>query len=339
MNITIVESKKKSDEINKFLIDTYCNYVTKCSAFQGMNVTFYESRIGEKVKNIFVVRIDKRQATILNKFYLDVEEDEITLLLEVLSNRYGVNKLFFNKLFSPPALSETPHIQEYEIVDNIADLPPSFSMFIDSLGKNTKKHSKYYLGRMQRDFPDVEYNVYENQDISRSDFDSITNFSRERMAQKNLPYGATSHDGWLFTNVTADCGYLSSVKIQNQIVAGCVGFVCGEHLYLSKIAHDPKFNNYNAGQVALLRCIEWAIEEKGVKKFHYLWGKNVDYKDRFGGCPHLMYNLVIFKKIGFPYYFASLKSHVKEAKQSIMDFLRSNKSLLKFYHKITYSHK
>ena len=62
--------------------------------------------------------------------------------------------------------------------------------------------------------------------------------------------------------MSTDCGFISTVKIDEEIIAGCCGYIIGEHLYLSKIAHQLKYNKYNAGQIALLKLIEWAIEQK-----------------------------------------------------------------------------
>lgn len=337
MPFRITESPKSIDDINHFLIDNYHTYVTKTSAFKDVDVKYFESIIDETLKNIFVVLIEGKRASILNKFYIDVEKEELDQLLKLLSEKYGVSHIYLNKILTPLKCSDGLNsIKEFEILDNIASLPESFPEFINSLGKTTKKHSKYYLGRMTRDFPSVEYLTYENSDITKDDFDRIIALSKERMAQKSLHYGGSDHDDWLFKNVTADCGFLSCVKIDGQIVAGCIGFILRDHLYLSKIAHDPEYNNYNAGQVGLLKCIEWAITEKGVSQFHFLWGRNVDYKDRFGGKPYPLYNFYIFRKADREYWSTLLRCRIKEKKNSFMDFLRSNKFLLKTYHKLTY---
>lgn len=201
----------------------------------------------------------------------------------------------------------------------------------------TKKHSKYYIGRIKRDFPSVEYEYQESGDVRKDSFDTVCELSRSRMKFKNKVYSSNAdNDTRLFNRITEDNGFVSLVKIDERIVAGCAGFIFNEHLYLCKIAHDVELNNYNVGQVALLKLIEWCIEVKKVKEFHYLWGKNVDYKDRFGGNTYPLYNYYIYPYRSPLYYNDYFNLKFKGLLNGIKDTIRKHQALMKWYHRFTY---
>lgn len=203
--------------------------------------------------------------------------------MSFLFKEYHVQNINITSVFETNNFqTKYPLIKYSDNVDNIAVLPSTFKQYIDSLGKQTKKHAKYYLGRILRYFPNVEYKCSQGEDISFEDYTNISKLSKERMESKYLKYNLTEEEDCKRFNDFFQNGLIYKVVIDGKTIAGCIGELIGEDFYLHKIAHDNKFSRYNLGQIALLKLIELLINFR-VKRFHFLWSKGVDYKIRFGG--------------------------------------------------------
>ena len=285
MKCSFSKSNLSKEFISQYLLDKYHNYLTSSKRLPK-DVIYIESRDENGfIRNIFPISYSKKEGNvkIKNKFYLDVEKEEWELLLSFLFKEYHVQNININSVFETNNFqTKYPLIKYSDNVDNIAVLPSTFKQYIDSLGKQTKKHAKYYLGRILRDFPNVEYKCSQGEDISFEDYTNISKLSKERMESKYLKYNLTEEEDCKRFNDFFQNGLIYKVVIDGKTIAGCIGELIGEDFYLHKIAHDNKFSRYNLGQIALLKLIKLLINFR-VKRFHFLWSKGVDYKIRFGG--------------------------------------------------------
>lgn len=132
-----------------------------------------------------------------------------------------------------------------------------------------------------------------------------------------------------------ESGFGFFVKIDGQVKAGCLGYILGEHFYLSKIAHDVELNYYNVGNVELLKLIDYCISHK-ISQFHFLWGKKVDYKVRFGSVSYPLYDYCIYKTKTTEYYKDLLHIHIQEKERNIKAHLKNNKPIWKAITKLKY---
>ena len=290
MKCSFSKSNLSKEFISQYLLDKYHNYLTSSKRLPK-DVIYIESRDENGfLRNIFPISYSKKEGNvkIKNKFYLDVEKEEWELLLSFLFKEYHVQNINITSVFETNNFqTKYPLIKYSDNVDNIAVLPSTFKQYIDSLGKQTKKHAKYYLGRILRDFPNVEYKCSQGEDISFEDYANISKLSKERMESKYLKYNLTEEEDCKRFNDFFQNGLIYKVVIDGKTIAGCIGELIGEDFYLHKIAHDNKFSRYNLGQIALLKLIKLLINFR-VKRFHFLWSKGVDYKIRFGGY-HMLY--------------------------------------------------
>lgn len=292
---------------------------------------------GEFLKNIYLIKLGKKEINVLNPFQISMAAEEMKALTDYLFEHYQAEKIGWNSLLLPLPLNNLPYpvISYSRIEDNIAELPDTYADYLNALGKQTKKHAKYYVGRMVRDFPSVEYIYKRGMDVTDEEFYAVCRFSSERMAYKSIKYGGAS-DGKLRNGIQHEAGFGFFVKIDGEVKAGCIGYVIGEHLYLSKIAHDVSMNNYNLGNVVLLKLIEYCIDHH-IRHFHFLWGKNVDYKVRFGGVAYPLMNYAIFRKRGLAYYRKRLDVWQFVTMRRIHDYLKQHDRLWKTLRKIRYS--
>ncbi|MGM9778848.1 MAG: GNAT family N-acetyltransferase [Prevotella sp.] len=289
------------------------------------------------MKNIFLVKQEAKKVKMLNSFYISMMAEELKALADYLFVHYQIDIIEWNFLSVHLTLSNLPYpaVAYIRAEDNIAELPDTYADYLNTLGKQTKKHAKYYVGRMVRDFPSVEYIYKRGIEVTDEEFYAVCRFSSERMAYKSIKYGGAS-DEKLRIGIQHEAGFGFFVKIEGEVKAGCIGYVIGEHLYLSKIAHDVSMNNYNLGNVVLLKLIEYCIDHH-IRHFHFLWGKNVDYKVRFGGVAYPLMNYAIFRRRGLAYYRKRLDVWHFVTMRRIHDYLKQHDRLWKTLRKIRYS--
>lgn len=114
-------------------------------------------------------------------------------LTEYLFSTYHVIKITWGTLLEklPVNYISNLSIEYSRIEDNIASLPATYTDYLNSLGHQTKKHEKYYVGRMVRDFPSVEYIYKKGADITEEEFNTVCRYITERMAYKSKSYGGS----------------------------------------------------------------------------------------------------------------------------------------------------
>ena len=320
--------------LNRYQTYQYINFINNHS-FQDGNLFALCSIKDDIISNIFLIRKENKTMKVLNPFYLKVDPNELKSLVNFLFDNPIIEKIMFNSLLDKLPLDSFsyPIITDCKIEDNIVTLPSTYVDYLNTLGKQTKKHAKYYVGRMNRDFPTVEYIYKTGNELTDKEFDTICHFSSARMQYKSLRY--VGDDEILKRNITNEFGFGFLVKIEGEIKAGCIGYILGEHLYLSKIAHDVAYNNYNLGNVVLLKLIEYSIEHN-IKYFHFLWGKHIDYKKRFGGKTYPLSDFLIFKSKGSIYYKTFLAINYIKNKKRIHDYLHKKESLWKILRRIKF---
>ena len=196
-NTTFTISTRNKEDIDRILLDKYHNYLTKVE--DNTEVEYIESNDEyNHLQNLFVVTCKDYEVNILNKFYIDVDSEEWNSFLNFCLTRYKATRVAIHGMLDilpPPFL---PNIEYTENVDNIALLPTSFKEYINQLGKQTKKHAKYYIGRINRDFPNAQFVFSEGDNITLEDYNAVTELSKERMASKGVDYkirfGGIEHD-------------------------------------------------------------------------------------------------------------------------------------------------
>lgn len=174
------------------------------------------------LSNVYVLLASDKDIRILNSFYLTLEADELQAVCHYIFEKYKVSKNVWGQINPLPTDGVSfGFMSSSKIEDNIAKLPSSFAEYIGSLGKQTKKHSKYYMGCVARDFPSTSYEFIHGNTLSDDDLAMICKFSSERIENKSLKY--INDTELLKQRITHDSAFAFVVKIENQIQAGCLG--------------------------------------------------------------------------------------------------------------------
>lgn len=162
------------------------------------------------------------------------------------------------------------------------DLPETPEAYLQGLGKQTRKHLPYYLRRLQREWAGrFAIEVASGSLISRESYSDLLKLNQLRMRTKrrrSLWKHEVADRRW---RIVQQSGLLVSLKLGEQLSGGTLSFLQGREAYLSVIAHDPRYDPLNLGNVCLWQTIEHLIR-LGYTAFHLLWGASF-YKAQFGG--------------------------------------------------------
>jgi hypothetical protein len=162
------------------------------------------------------------------------------------------------------------------------DLPETPEAYLQGLGKQTRKHLPYYLRRLQREWAGrFAIEVGSGSLISHEGYLELLKLNQLRMRTKrrqSLWNHEVADRRW---RIVQQSGLLVSLKLGEQLSCGTLSFLQGREAYLCVIAHDPRYDRLNLGNVCLWLTIEHLIR-LGYTAFHLLWGASF-YKAQFGG--------------------------------------------------------
>jgi CelD/BcsL family acetyltransferase involved in cellulose biosynthesis len=175
------------------------------------------------------------------------------------------------------------------------DLPETPDEYLHGLGKQTRKHLPYYLRRLQREWAGrFAIEVATGSLISRESYSDLLELNQLRMRTKrrrSLMKQEVADHRW---RIVQQSGLLFSLKLGEQLSGGTLSFLQGSEAYLSMIAHDPRYDRLNLGNVCLWQTIEHLIR-LGYTGFHLLWGASF-YKAQFGGKIQPIYRVTYASK-------------------------------------------
>lgn len=219
--------------------------------------------------------------------------------------------------------------------DVILQLPNSYEEYYSQRGKSTKKKIKWYFNKINREKPDFELRVYQNNDIKMDIVKRIYGLHILRCEQKNIRRTINDDDYVKDLNkLVNNNGVIVSVFFDGEIQSGCVLFRNNDHVFNTMISHNPDFNEFDLGIITYIESIKWCIKN-GIKKFHFL-NEMTTTKKILGGELVEVYSIRIYKNICLKYvidrmitepFFYHFKKYVKtdEKARHIIDIMKKNK--------------
>lgn len=166
--------------------------------------------------------------------------------------------------------------------DYCIDLPATPEEYLQSLGKQTRKHLPYYLRRLQRECQEsVVIQTSSGEQISRQAVTSILVLNQLRMRSKGRETLWTRESSLHRWPLIQKSGMFFALQIGEKLAGGTLSFLHGGEAFLITIAHDPQYDRLNIGSICLWQTIEHLIR-LGCRAFHLLWGASF-YKAQFGG--------------------------------------------------------
>lgn len=221
-------------------------------------------------------------------------DEEIDLFCTFLFQQYPHKYINWGGFYHPYESGKYIAHKTAIVSDIIMDLPADEKSYLQSLNSTTRKHVQYYKRRFLRDFPEGELKVYRNEEISHELIEQIIHFNHLRMEEKNTHSDLDETDIEGFYHLCRECGIIHTVELNGRLIAATINPQINHHGHLAVISHDPEYNKYNTGQIALYETIADCIKEGG-ERFHFLWDMS-DYKKRFGGQLTELYYYHIYPK-------------------------------------------
>ncbi len=244
-------------------------------------------------QHVLAYIISGKEITVLNEL-VEVEQEYLQYFADTVFKRYpAITTVNFNCIKSNILNLQYPWRRWRTSQDIAIKLSQHFEAYHAQLGKQTQKHIRYYINRLQREFNDFTFNVAATHETDPVIISRIIEMNRLRMKAKNINSGFDNAFEARIIEFCRQYGLVSTISINGKIVAGAICYEVGDQAYLEAISHDPDFNKYNAGQVCLYLTVKHMIES-GKDTFHMLWGEN-EYKYRFLGVKQELYFISIYR--------------------------------------------
>ena len=208
-------------------------------------------------------------------------DEEIDMFCAYFFAHYRVRYVNWGGFYHPDENGTYQAQKTASVSDIIMDLPKDENTWLQSLDKATRKHVPYYKRRFLREYPDAELKVYRKEEISEELIRKIVHFNHLRMEEKNTHSDLDEADTVGTYKLCQYYGCVHTVELNGELLGATIDPELYGHGHLAVIAHDPAYNKYNIGQIALYETICDSIRAGDVR-FHFLWEMS-DYKRRFGG--------------------------------------------------------
>jgi hypothetical protein len=282
---------------NELTLTYQSMYCTKayCDAFYPRSILkAVKVSLGDKTLQILIFTIVKDSAIILNKVFR-LEPDELDEVSKMLFSHYRhLNYLRFDALiYEDFKGAKSPHMVVGTYEDVVVRLPKNFGNYQSRFGKKTKRHLRYYMGKLKKSFNQVNFEVLTPPELTPQIISQIIGFNKLRTVKKGYRQGIDRDNENKIVNFTCQNGCVCVMKIDGQISAGAILFNLKNDAFLQVISHDAKFDGFDLGLVCLSNTIQYCIEQ-GIGNFHFLWGE-AEYKRRFQGTGVKLVNMLVFK--------------------------------------------
>ena len=266
-----------------FCVKGYFEIVRNVEKFNVLLLSEGES----SPRHVLVYTVSGRVVTILNEL-VRIEQEYAEYAADALFKRYpAVTTIHFNCMRENITASRYPWRLWKRSQDIAIALPSTFEAYQGELGKQTRKHLRYYQNRLQRDYADVTFHGSATEKIDPAVIGEIIRMNRLRMESKGIRSGFDHSAEERIKKFCQQYGLITTLHAGGKIIAGAVCYEVGNQVYLEAISHDSAFNSYNPGQICLYLTVQQLIRE-GKESFHLLWGEN-EYKYRFLGVKQELY--------------------------------------------------
>lgn len=307
------------------LYGSFFSSIKKISADRDLqDVSTYVSCRHGKITSIFLFRLEKNRAEVLNEVITLSEEAISQFSGEIFSRYPSIVAISFHAIQVEMSYFRFPYQKLNCSEDFILALPDSVGEYLEKLGTSTRRNLKYNLKRVSRKFPSFCCNFYHGNEVKDQHVRDILKLHSNRMAYKHKIFtlDEVEIDRVLAMVRTCDC-LVSVAEIDGVVCGGSISFRSGKNYFLSVISHDSAYNLYSIGIICCYLMICECIARNGVE-FHFQWGKS-DYKMRLRGVQHDLYSVHVFRNRMQKYLQVNLllsnvlKSNVRKVKLILLE--------------------
>jgi Acetyltransferase (GNAT) domain len=261
----------------------------------AQRVAFLEDRFGRVIEKCFY-REDK-WAGLFKEIAIFGPADPGSRLLSDLQQRRRAHIVKLSWMAEPQPPLDKSFWKSFAIRQRTEDyciqLPDTPSEYLQSLGSSTRKHLPYYVRRLNKEW-NSEWGFQENtrSDITYRSYERLFELNHLRMDKKGRRTAWTEDLRRCRWRLVQESGLLCSLRFENEIVAGTLSFLHQEEAYLIVLAHDPRFDRLNLGNISLWLTIQYLIRS-GYNRYHLMWGRS-SYKEQLGGKIQPLFDMMLF---------------------------------------------
>ncbi|GEM_PF-1503356 len=243
-----------------------------------------------------------RSCAVINNALWSIDDANISAISNyIFVHHPKVRRIQWSKLLEQNSAEEHPFIMTMESNDHVLLLPQTIEEYEASLSPHMRRHTKNYISRLNRTFPQYEsgvsYKFIANNGtkIQGGVIRNIVTFNQLRMAGKNIVSGLD--DEWVnnILPILHNMGVVYSLEVDGKLVAGLITYHIKHTMFVEAIASDPEYNKYDVGHICMYLTICDGIKN-GIKEIHLLWGSN-PYKSRFLANEIPLYSTIVFRNI------------------------------------------
>jgi hypothetical protein len=254
--------------------------------------TYVERRDG-RIAAIFLFRLENGAAKVLNEG-MPVDTATVERFAAEIFTRYAsVDCVTFHAVDSLVKTLQRPFQQYHCTEDSVVSLPGTPEEYFERFGKSMRRNLKYYLNRLQRDFPSYEYRIWEGKDVDERYIRGIVGLNRLRFSSTNRVSAITKQDEDRIVRMIRACGIVGVAMIDGELCAGSLTYRVGDHCYSWLKAHDPKYDDYRFGIILSYLMVSECIR-RSAKVFHFMWGRQPQ-KALLQGEHRDMSHLVVYR--------------------------------------------
>lgn len=238
----------------------------------GADTHTYVARRDTETLAVFLFRVEGRMARVLNE-QISVDKDEVARFIRHVFDMFPpIEIISFQAIRTDTGTLSYPYQQFYRTEDIVLTLPSSADEYLDRLGKATRKNMKYHANRLKRNFPQLSFDVYLDDEILPQHVRDIFELNRARMANKNKISEMDEVETNRVIRLVRLSGLVSVMRIDGRVVAGTVCSRVGDNYFMHINAHEPAYDDARLGKLCCYFTIRDCIE-RGGREFHFLWGR------------------------------------------------------------------
>jgi hypothetical protein len=232
------------------------------------NASTYIVRKNDAIITIFLFRLEGNHVRILNEG-IWIDEASVNRFASCIFSRFeSVDRISFNAVTSTIEQLRFPY-QQFNCTEICAViLPATPEEYLDGFGKSTRKNIKYYLKKLQKDFPSFSYTTYARNEVPEAYVRAIIQMHHASFANKNKTSVIDDLETERVVRLVRECGFVGVATIDGKICAGLIAFRIGNNFFSRIKAHDPQYDAYRFGILCSYLMIRECIALGG-RKFDF----------------------------------------------------------------------
>ena len=207
---------------------------------------------------------------VLNRSFACAPEDADRACRALFRAFPGVHRIHLDVMFPPEQLAFPRRIVE-RLEHMVIDLPASVDEYYGSLSKSTRRHLRSYRNRVRREFPDLQTETIDPGERSQALVDRLIEWKIQRFREQDrITYWETNP---ALTRQTAALlrrrGQCRITYIDGKEAVIHLCFPVGDTVFPLEGAHDPAYDAYHLGFLAMYETVCAAIES-GARRVNLL---------------------------------------------------------------------